>query len=121
VGDLEPTTTTDSYAGQYLYFAGAMRNKRPWTAAEDALLGTHLDSVIARGLRRSLTAVAARRNLLNIAAFARPANWGATELAMLGHYSDAELARITGRAVGEVNAKRLEIVKSHRRSAHCVA
>ena len=98
-----------------------MPNKRPWTPAEDALLGTHLDSVIARGLRRSLTAVFARRNLLNIPAFARPANWGATELAMLGHYSDAELAKITGRTVAEVNAKRLEIFNSHRRSAHYVA
>lgn len=47
--------------------ADRQRRQRPWTAAEDALLGTDYDRVIARRLRRTIGAVAYRREKLRIA------------------------------------------------------
>jgi hypothetical protein len=95
-----------------------MANAKSWTGAEEALLGTHFDDVVAKGLRCSSAAVYARRRLLKIAAFAPrrtpPRRWGTTELAMLGRYSDREVARITGRSRNEVQAKRLEFKNSDR-------
>ena len=90
-----------------------MPRARPWTPAEDALLGTHLDRVVATGLRRSPAAVATRRNSLKIRPFMSPANWGATELSMLGCYPDTEVAAIIGRSLKDVQAKRAELNSGH--------
>lgn len=45
----------------------AKRDRSTWTAAEDALLGTDYDRAIARKLRRTIGAVAYRREKLRIA------------------------------------------------------
>jgi hypothetical protein len=94
-----------------------MPQARPWTPAEDALLGTHFDRVVAKRLRRRAMTVYKRRRLLKIAVFgprgkAPPCRWGATELSMLGRYPDAKVARITGRSLQEVQAKRKELRSS---------
>jgi hypothetical protein len=100
--------------GKIFALQTVMHERQPWTPAEEALLGTDQDAVIAKRLGRTRPAVSARRCLLNISPFAisvprRPCNWGAIELAMLGRYPDAEIARITGRSLKEVQAKRGEL------------
>ena len=91
-----------------------MSNRRPWTAAEHALLGTDFDRLIAQRLQRSVPAVSMRRRALRIASFSQPhrvgaSNWGPTEIAMFLCSPDAEVARISGRSLKEVQAKRAEL------------
>lgn len=50
--------------------AGLSRDQEPWTAKEDALLGTDTDRAIAIKLRRSSVAVGGRRKKLGIPGFA---------------------------------------------------
>ena len=103
------------------YFAlfFAMPHRDPWTAAEEALLGTAPDPMIAKRLRRTRIGVTQRRSLLKIAAFgwgqySTPIKWGITELSLLGRYPDKNVAKITGRSLAEVKAKRLEIENGDR-------
>jgi hypothetical protein len=43
-----------------------LNSGRPWSSADDALLGTDIDRVIARKLGRSSVAVSSRRKKLGI-------------------------------------------------------
>jgi hypothetical protein len=105
-----------------------MAKTRPWTPAEDALLGTATDDTISKRIGRSKGAIAQRRCRLRIPAIdycngQDHIRWGATELAMLGRHPDAYISRITGRSVQEVAAKRkaLHGSKWTRRMAECRA
>ena len=94
-----------------------MPHNAPWTLAEDKLLGTASDSVIAKRLKRTRAAVMQRRFRLNISCFgwtsrARHSKWGPTEIALFLRCSDDEMARITGRGLTEVQAKRAELKSS---------
>ena len=83
------------------------------------LLGTALDSELAKRLKRTKTAIQLRRQRLSIPAFGRLSRsryiaWGATELSMLGVCPDKQLAKIIGRTIEEVKAKRLELKRLQR-------
>ena len=92
-----------------------MPHRDPWTTAEEALLGTAPDPVIAKRLGRTRIAITQRREVLGIAAFRlgsitrRRLNGARTELALLGRYPDKHVAKLTGRSLAQVKAKRLEI------------
>jgi hypothetical protein len=83
----------------------ARRKLRFWTAAEDALLGTAPDRVVARRLTRSVASVAQRRNGLGVPPVKRP-GWSPAEDALLGTLPDKELAARLGRSRGAVRGHR---------------
>ncbi len=49
------------------YLDAMLRDREPWTAEEDALLGTDTDRAIAGKIRRSSVSVSNRRKKLGIA------------------------------------------------------
>ncbi len=71
----------------------------PWTADEDALLGTMKDGDVAERTGRSEEAVSSRRYVLNVAAFTKrrprraPATWSAEKDRLLGTMPDGDLGR----------------------------
>jgi hypothetical protein len=73
-------------------------NGHPWTAEEDALIGTDTDAAIATLLPgRSRTAVKLRRIRLGIPGRGRVKRvWTAAEIALLGTMSDPTLAAQLG-------------------------
>ena len=81
---------------------------RLWTDREDNLLGTGRDEQIARQLKRSQSAVRARRNILGIpawnATYSRP--WTPDEEALLGVVPDRVLAKRLKRTFAAVQARR---------------
>jgi hypothetical protein len=86
---------------------------RPWTAAEDFLLGRISDQEVARQTGRHVTTVFHRRSKLGIPA-CRPrgernrGEWSTSEEKLLGTMSDSAVARQLGRS-------RTEVIE-HRRS-----
>jgi len=85
-----------------------MPNKKLWTSAAIALLGTATDAEIAKKLGCSNTTVRNKRIELGIASYGRArgvCKWGQSELSMLGRYADDDVAKITGRKLSEVIAK----------------
>ena len=70
---------------------------RSWTAREEALLGTLTDRALAARLKRTLTAVTAKRIKLGIApSQPHTRTWSKAELRKLGKISDARLAARLG-------------------------
>ena len=80
---------------------------REWTPAEDAMLGTAPDSVIARSLARSKSTISNRRRQLGIPNF-RPV-WAAEAEAMLGTMPDHAVSAITGKSLTQVSNRRKEL------------
>jgi hypothetical protein len=84
-----------------------------WTAAEEALLGTDHDDVIAKKIGRSESAVTSRRVRRKIPAFSGWTCGGpsrtAEELARLGTDHDEVIAGRIGRTVGAVTQMRLAL------------
>ncbi|MFO0806012.1 MAG: hypothetical protein U0791_23145 [Gemmataceae bacterium] len=74
---------------------------REWTPAEDAMLGTAPDSIIARSLARSKSTISNRRRQLGIPNF-RPV-WAAEAEAMLGTMPDHAVAAILGKSITQVS------------------
>lgn len=78
-------------------------NSRPWTKEEDALLGTDIDSAVARRLGVAKSSVAIRRQILGISTYqeslrgrkveARPSPLPAEAWPLLGTIPDLEIAR----------------------------
>lgn len=82
---------------------------RVWTAAEESLLGTDRDEVVAARIGRTVGAVSGRRRLLGVRATGWAPNWVEAEIAMLGTKSDAAVAAKIGRTRGAVSQKRHEL------------
>jgi len=80
---------------------------RAWSAAEESLVGTRPDREVARLLKRSVVAVAARRKLKAIP-YQNPAfhGWSTQELALLGQLPDDEVVARTGHPLKSVQIKR---------------
>lgn len=76
-----------------------------WTPAEDALLGTDIDDVIAKRIGRKPWAVGLRRKMLGIRTKLHP-RWTEEEDSILGLASDAELAEALGRSESTVRKRR---------------
>jgi hypothetical protein len=97
---------------------------RPWTAAEDALLGKMSDRKVGLRLERATLAVFARRRALGIPAWLRAAArnrraWTAAEDALLGTMSDAAAAVQLERRRPEIIARRRSLgVPTWRRGGH---
>jgi hypothetical protein len=81
---------------------------RPWTAAEDKLLGTKLDSVLAKELGRRVVTVRKRRKRKEIPHF-RYRPWTPAEEALLGQRKDNQLALEVGRALSAVKRRRQQL------------
>jgi hypothetical protein len=81
--------------------------RRPWTPAEDRLLGSASDEALTKKLGRSRTTITARRGKLGIARFPRDGAWTAKEERLLGTVPDRELARRLGRTPVAVQARRV--------------
>ena len=84
------------------------RKVRPWTPAEDKLLGTQTDAVIAGQLRRSAVDVRWRRRTLGLKTFADGCEkpWVEFELRLLGTATDQKIAQRLGRMLQTVRYKR---------------
>jgi len=84
-------------------------NDRVWTSKEEKLIGTMPDKEVAKRLRRSVSAVTARRKLKEIP-YLNPASrpWDDAEIKLLGNASDAKVAKRIGRTLKSVQAKRRE-------------
>src|SRR5262245_16779820 len=83
---------------------------KPFTPAEDALLGTMSDHRLAKRLKRKHAEVYGRRRELLIEPYgAWSIRWGTLNLSLLGAYPDAEVAKIIGCKVETVKAKRESI------------
>ncbi len=84
----------------------------PWTAEEDALLGTISDARLAEALARSRMAVYLRRRMLGIRA-SKPGpvkiRWTKRRLARLGRGTDSAVAREMGLHKSSVQKKRLAL------------
>src|SRR5437867_12968044 len=71
----------------------------PWTADEEALLGTMKDREVAERTGRTESAVSSRRYVFNVAAFTnrkargKPVKWTPTKERLLGTMPDTVLAR----------------------------
>jgi hypothetical protein len=85
-------------------------NDRVWTPREEKLIGTMPDRAVAERLRRSVSAVAARRKLKEIP-YLNPAlrPWPEAEIKLLGKAADAEVAKRTGRTLKSVQDKRRKV------------
>src|SRR5581483_11332512 len=88
---------------------------RPWTAEEEALLGTMTDRDVGVRTGRSPATVYARRAELGIPSFrrhaplTRPRPWAPAEEALLGTMPDPELARRLGRQPMSVFYRRRQL------------
>ena len=73
---------------------------RPWTAEEEALLGTAADNLIAKRLHRGAWSVRQRRLALGCPVVSRrAADWTSEEIKVLGTMPDAEAARLLNRTL----------------------
>lgn len=83
---------------------------KPWTDAEDALLGTMSDGKLGDKLGRSEQGVFTRRRRLDIPPFKSTAarKWTKRELAMLGKLPDGKLA-------AKIGVKRNHVIKTRKR------
>ena len=71
-------------------------NRRAWTPAEHAQLGTMRDVELAGKLKRSVSSVRSRRNDNTSIRFIRtPKRWTPSELRLLGRWPDAEIGRLS--------------------------
>jgi len=85
-------------------------DRRAWTPAEDALLGTMRDAELARKLKRSVLSVRSRRiDNTNIRFIRTPKRWTPAELRLLGRLPDGEIARRSGRFLASVRNKRVQL------------
>jgi hypothetical protein len=84
---------------------------RPWTPAEDALLGTAPDANLVAALKRTRPAISKRRSVLGIPPFVR--RWTAEEDALLAALADAEVAQRTGRTLAAVKFRRSRTCDRH--------
>jgi hypothetical protein len=83
---------------------------RPWTRAEEALLGTMRDSEIAKRLSRSISSVRTRRfEKTRVRFIHTPQRWTSAQLCLLGNLPDAEVARRTKRFLASVRNKRVQL------------
>ncbi len=85
-------------------------NDRVWTPKEEKLIGTMPDREDAKKLRRSVSAVTARRRQKEIPYLnpvLRP--WHDLEIKLLGRASDENIAKRTGRTLKSVRGKRQEL------------
>lgn len=81
--------------------------EKAWTRKEEALLGTMSDEAAAQRIKRSITAVKVRRNLLGIPIWKLARQpWTAVQDKLLGTVSDGELARRCGRTEEAVRMRR---------------
>ena len=80
-----------------------------WTADEERLLGTMSDQDLAKGLSRTVRAIALRRHQLGIPKFhSRRRPWTQAEEALLGTIPDRRFARKFKRSVRSVIVHRCE-------------
>src|SRR5260221_7674062 len=86
---------------------GAEENQ-PWTAAEDRLLGTKLDSVLAKELGRGVAAIRKRRKRKRIPHF-RYRPWTPAEEALLGQRKDKQLALELCRPLTAIKRRRQQL------------
>ena len=70
------------------------RPRRPWTAEEDALLGTRSDRALARNLGRTVKAVQNRRQLKGVRLMKK---WRPEDDKILGTRPDRQVAMLLGR------------------------
>ena len=85
-------------------------NDRVWTPKEERLIGTMPDRAVAKRLRRSVSAVTARRKQKEIPYLnpvLRP--WQEAEIKLFGKASDEKIAKRTGRTLKSVRGKRQEL------------
>jgi hypothetical protein len=82
---------------------------RKWKRAEDKLLSTARDPEIARPLKRSLTSVRARRQVLGVAALPRYPVWTRAQNKLLGRAPDSEVALGVNRSTPAVRKQRLKL------------
>jgi hypothetical protein len=83
------------------------RPARPWTALEDALLGTEPDAKLALRLHRGALSVRQRRLALSRPVISlRAPDWTKEEIKILGTVTDAEAARMLNRTVAAVRFRR---------------
>jgi hypothetical protein len=85
-------------------------NDRVWTPKEEELIGTMPDRAVAKKLRRSVSAVIARRQQKEIP-YLNPASrpWNEAEIELLGKASDETVAKRTGRTLKSVQDKRRKV------------
>jgi hypothetical protein len=93
---------------------------RPWTPAEDALLGTAPPPDVARRLGRPLYGVRARWHKLGLPRYQRRP-WAPAEDALLGAAPDSAIARHLGRAPHEVSQRRYKLGLPRYRGPRSVA
>lgn len=82
---------------------------RMWTEAEESLLGTDRDEVVAVLIGRSVGAVEARRRVLGVRAHGAARPWTAEELALLGNDTNEAVAEKIGRTKMAVAQKRFAL------------
>ena len=83
---------------------------RPWTAAEEELLGTLPDERLARRLKRSAETVRTRRAHKGIPVFNPKKHWWTAEDdKLLGLRPDAQVAMLLGIGVGAVRHRRNQL------------
>ena len=96
-----------------------------WTDYEIRLLGRIRDDALAKLVRRSVDAVAAKRESLDIPIFqAKRVGWSKREIELLGKRSDSIVARMLGRSRYAVQLKRYALRipprwEGRRRWTHC--
>lgn len=85
---------------------------RPWTNAEEALLGTMTDEELAKKLDRSKIGIGVRRQRLNVPIFAplrQP--WSAADDALFRKFSNGEIVRRLGRTLSSVQNRRFRLAR----------
>jgi hypothetical protein len=83
---------------------------KPWTPAEDELVGTMADKQLAARLGRSVGSVGhRRRKLLRPQISPGVKRWSEADLALLGQLSDAEVVARTGHPLNSVKQKRCDL------------
>ncbi len=88
------------------------KKTRPWTAAEEKLLGTMADADLAWKLKRPSPEVFFRRHILKIPSFQKRASarsWTPREIKLLGRFTDAEVARRLGCSPFTVQHRRVKL------------
>ena len=83
-----------------------MSKEHDWTEEALALLGTDIDSAIAKQLGVPVYLVWNKRTELGIQAYGKSSPWTKEEIALLGTMYDAKVAKRLGRTLSSVRRKR---------------
>ena len=92
-----------------LRFGRVQRRPRPWTPREDRLLGTRMDSEVARLLDRERSTVSTRRARLGIPPFVERRPWTPAQDRLLGTASDEALTKKLGRSRTTIGLRRQKL------------